>query len=92
MSSSYFPSEVATSTDGVVVDEKVYDLVGLGFGPANLAFAGALVEKWEGGEVRTFLSYCLSSLVCERELTNRTVCGIGYPDSRCTLPRTAGEV
>ncbi|KAJ8519808.1 hypothetical protein ONZ45_g3326 [Pleurotus djamor] len=27
--------------------DTVYDLVGLGFGPANIAVAGALVEKWE---------------------------------------------
>ncbi|OCH93413.1 hypothetical protein OBBRIDRAFT_749649 [Obba rivulosa] len=26
----------------------IYDLIGLGFGPANLAIAGAIVEKWEG--------------------------------------------
>lgn len=44
-------SAATSNTQDVVVDEKVYDLVGLGFGPANLAIAGALVEKWEGGEV-----------------------------------------
>lgn len=27
--------------------EAIYDLVGLGFGPANLAIAGALTERWE---------------------------------------------
>ncbi|TFK29987.1 lysine/ornithine N-monooxygenase [Coprinopsis marcescibilis] len=27
--------------------EDVYDLVGLGFGPANIAIAGALTEKWQ---------------------------------------------
>jgi lysine/ornithine N-monooxygenase len=25
----------------------VYDLIGVGFGPANVALAGALLEKWE---------------------------------------------
>ena len=26
--------------------EAVYDLIGLGFGPANIAIGGAIVEKW----------------------------------------------
>jgi L-ornithine N5-oxygenase len=26
---------------------KVYDLIGLGFGPANIAIAGALIDKWD---------------------------------------------
>lgn len=39
------------NTPDVVVDEKIYDLVGLGFGPANVALAGALIERWESGEV-----------------------------------------
>ena len=25
---------------------EVYDLIGLGFGPANIAIGGAIVEKW----------------------------------------------
>lgn len=32
-------------------DETVYDLIGLGFGPANLAIAGALLEKWGASTV-----------------------------------------
>lgn len=40
-----------SNTPDVVVDENIYDLVGLGFGPANVALAGALIEKWESGEV-----------------------------------------
>ncbi|EMD38274.1 hypothetical protein CERSUDRAFT_113443 [Gelatoporia subvermispora B] len=28
--------------------DPLFDLIGLGFGPANLAIAGAIVEKWEG--------------------------------------------
>ena len=28
-------------------EDVVYDLVGLGFGPANIAIAGALTEKWQ---------------------------------------------
>lgn len=31
--------------------ECVYDVVGLGFGPANIAVAGAIVEKWGQPEV-----------------------------------------
>ena len=29
------------STSGLI-----YDLIGLGFGPANIAIGGAIVEKW----------------------------------------------
>lgn len=53
-----------SNTPDVVVDEKIYDLVGLGFGPANVALAGALIEKWEGGEVNIVhlvLRYCSTS-------------------------------
>jgi hypothetical protein len=31
--------------------EDIYDLVGLGFGPANLAIAGALTERWNSPDV-----------------------------------------
>ena len=32
----------------------IYDLVGVGFGPANLALSGALIDKWEdASNVRT---------------------------------------
>lgn len=50
-----------SNTPDVVVDEKIYDLVGLGFGPANVALAGALIEKWESGEVNIVISYYLHS-------------------------------
>jgi len=31
--------------------QETFDLVGLGFGPANIAIAGALTEAWQNGEV-----------------------------------------
>lgn len=32
--------------------ETVFDLIGLGFGPANIAIACALTEDWENQKVR----------------------------------------
>jgi len=37
----------------MTTSDTIYDLVGLGFGPANIAIAGAVVERWQG-EVSAF--------------------------------------
>ncbi|KAI0032386.1 L-lysine 6-monooxygenase (NADPH-requiring)-domain-containing protein, partial [Vararia minispora EC-137] len=38
-----YPVKTSMST----FDAPLYDLVGVGFGPANIALAGVLIEKWE---------------------------------------------
>jgi len=35
--------------------DTVFDLVGLGFGPANIAIAGALTEHWTENKVRSVI-------------------------------------
>ncbi|KAF9077083.1 L-lysine 6-monooxygenase (NADPH-requiring)-domain-containing protein [Rhodocollybia butyracea] len=32
----------------------IYDLIGIGFGPSNVAIAGALIEKWHGQTEKSF--------------------------------------
>lgn len=35
---------------------NVYDILGCGFGPANLAIAAALTDKWSDGEVSVIIT------------------------------------
>lgn len=39
---------MASSTSSDIV----YDIIGLGFGPANLAIAGALIDKLDGTDLK----------------------------------------
>lgn len=34
--------------------DDIFDLIGLGFGPANVAIAGALVDEWSSTKVCPF--------------------------------------
>jgi len=44
----------------VLTEAPPYDLVGIGFGPANIALSGALIEKWDDP---TYLSVCLARAI-----------------------------
>ncbi len=50
--------------------DTTFDLIGLGFGPANIAIGGALVESWAGRGVRS-VSYLIS--ICPLTLPNRKI-------------------
>lgn len=40
--------------------DQTYDLIGIGFGPANVAIAGALLETWEADKVWPASAPCTS--------------------------------
>ncbi|KAG5652248.1 hypothetical protein H0H81_005643 [Sphagnurus paluster] len=66
-----------------IVDSTVYDLIGLGFGPANLAIAGAVVEKQKSMSSRTFPIQ--KALFIEKHDRFRWHPGMLLPDARMQI-------
>lgn len=50
--------------------ERVYDLIGLGFGPANLAIAGAVIEKFDSTDPKDVRYLASRTSLCHAVLTN----------------------
>ncbi|KAL4259861.1 L-ornithine N(5)-monooxygenase [Pleurotus pulmonarius] len=65
--------------------ECVYDVVGLGFGPANIAVAGAIVEKWGQPEVTGTHNDIRKVLFIEKNDKFRWHPGMLLPDARMQI-------
>ncbi|KAI8998622.1 lysine/ornithine N-monooxygenase [Trametes punicea] len=72
-----------SSTDTV----PLYDAIGLGFGPANLAIAGAIVEKWANSDASLELSHAPLQQVIfiEKQPEFRWHPGMLLPNSRMQI-------
>lgn len=46
------PSSLLPNSSTMAVTSEIVDLVGLGFGPANIAISGAITESWKQNPVR----------------------------------------
>ena len=59
--------------------DQIFDIIGCGFGPANLAIAAALTDKWAETEVRFFLlNFLLGCTYHQRHLL--TILGVAAQD------------
>lgn len=64
---------------------EVYDLIGLGFGPANVAIGGALVERWEAEKAAPQPSSIRKALFIEKQDKFRWHPGMLLPDARMQI-------
>ncbi|PPR03628.1 hypothetical protein CVT24_007744 [Panaeolus cyanescens] len=69
--------------------ETIFDLVGLGFGPANIAIAGALTESWQATDVRSIVSATATPiknvLFIEKHKTFRWHPGMLLPEAKMQI-------
>ncbi|KAF9464763.1 L-lysine 6-monooxygenase (NADPH-requiring)-domain-containing protein [Collybia nuda] len=63
----------------------IYDLVGLGFGPANLAIAGALVERWQSSDNNSCVTPVNTALFLEKHDKFRWHPGMLLPGARMQI-------
>ncbi|KAL1701818.1 L-lysine 6-monooxygenase (NADPH-requiring)-domain-containing protein [Schizophyllum commune] len=64
---------------------EVYDLIGLGYGPANVAIGGALVERWEKDKTAPQPSTIKKVLFVEKQDKFRWHPGMLLPDARMQI-------
>lgn len=68
----------------ISLEEVTYDILGLGFGPANLSIAAAVTEAWTTGKVRRqFLRRPVVIHYCQ---------GISFPHQECPLRRKTPQI
>ncbi|CDO69497.1 hypothetical protein BN946_scf184785.g2 [Trametes cinnabarina] len=63
----------------------LYDVIGLGFGPANIAIAGAIVEKWANSNTGSSHAPLQQVLFIEKQPEFRWHPGMLLPNSRMQI-------
>ncbi|KAI0362120.1 lysine/ornithine N-monooxygenase [Trametes cingulata] len=73
------------STHSHTDSAPLYDVIGLGFGPANVAIAGAIVDKWAAAETSTSHAPLQQVLFIEKQPEFRWHPGMLLPNSRMQI-------